>query len=64
MGLLVDRELAKGTPLIIWPAGAGRCTRWTLTAQVVHCTPQPEGGWLLGCVFDVELSAGELEELL
>jgi hypothetical protein len=42
---------------------AGDVSR-TLPTRVVHMTPNPEGGWLLGCAFEKPLTEEDLKALL
>ena len=42
---------------------AGDVSR-TLQTRVVHMTPYPEGGWIMGCAFVTPLSEEELKALL
>ena len=42
---------------------AGDVSR-TLQTRVVHMTPHPEGGWIMGCAFVTPLNEEELKALL
>jgi hypothetical protein len=42
---------------------AGDVSR-TLQARVVHMTPNPEGGWIMGCAFVTPLTEEDLKALL
>jgi hypothetical protein len=64
LGFFHDHEIKPESSLTIElfePAGAF----WHLkAARVVHATPQPDGGWLIGISFLRELAEAELQTLL
>ena len=61
IGLIVDRNWQSGTALVLeLPGEEGvRPTR----ARVVHSTSQPGGTFLVGCVFDNQLTDAEVQAL-
>src|SRR5437773_3726645 len=61
IGLVVDRPWQQGLALILeLPAEDGvRSAR----ARIVHSTSQPGGTFLVGCVFDTQLTDAEVQAL-
>lgn len=64
IGLLVGKQLISGAQVTIDIQDRNRGESRILQARVVHATLQPEGRWLVGCVFSTSLSAEELREIL
>jgi hypothetical protein len=60
LGLRTKQPVPKGTFLLVQLQSARREAR-NFRAQVVHCTPEGNGYWTLGCVLGQELTAEELE---
>jgi PilZ domain len=60
MGLLLSRPLEPGTVLTLELGQAVPGDAGTLSAQVVHATPFPKGGWLVGCQLSRPLRDDEL----
>jgi hypothetical protein len=49
LGLLLSRPLDAGTVLTLELGEEVPADTSTLSGQVVHATPFPQGGWLVGC---------------
>jgi hypothetical protein len=64
IGFLYDLHIEPGARLaIFWRFGGAQ--RWrTLCARVVRLAPRPDGGWLVGCMFQERLQDADLEVLL
>jgi hypothetical protein len=56
--LLLDRRYEAGTPLLLLTAPEAMAE--LLSLRVIHSQLQPNGKWLLGCLFDRPLSDAEL----
>jgi hypothetical protein len=64
IGLLLEQPLKPGAVLILrLQVSDGRLSR-PLPARVMHSTPQPDGGWLVGCQFVRPLGSQQLRALL
>ena len=64
LGLVVNRSFPPGTVLTIrLQTGSRKCSR-TMLVRVKHSAAQPNGEWLVGCSFVVQLKEEELAELL
>jgi hypothetical protein len=63
VGLLLSRKFEPDTLLIIEVRSTQRRLLLPLTARVVHSSRQPEGDWLIGCLFTRELNSEELHAL-
>jgi PilZ domain len=59
IGLSMTRRFEPGTALIIEIS-----ERILLRAHVIHATPETEGRWIIGCIFDSVLSEQELRAFL
>jgi hypothetical protein len=57
LGLLLDRRFEVGTILTV-DLTLDPHSNCMILARVAHCTPQPEGGWLVGCEL-LDRDAGE-----
>ncbi len=64
IGLNLASPLEAGTPLVVHMRGPSAGPEVALAARVVHATPEPDGSWRVGCVFDRRLKAEALAELL
>lgn len=64
VGLVLKRGLEPKTILIIELENASRHTTFTLEAQVVHSTLQPDGTWMTGCRLSKRLTEQDLRTLL
>jgi hypothetical protein len=64
IGFLLARPLPSGTAVLIHMRGNEDSTMHEMPAQVVHCTVQLQGEWMVGCVFDDLLSPELLDNLL
>ncbi|MGL4551971.1 MAG: hypothetical protein ACRC33_12400 [Gemmataceae bacterium] len=63
LSLTLSRRFERGSGLAIeLPADDG--TTSTVLARVIHVSPYPEGGWLLGVSFISELSDDEVGQVL
>jgi hypothetical protein len=61
LSLAVDRPFEPGALLTVeLPGPAGQAT-YAALACVVHCGPEKDGRWVLGCTFSRELSDDDLE---
>jgi hypothetical protein len=61
ISLRVPEHHAVGALLSVELPGAGGGVASTVLAYVVRVTPQPEGGWVLGCTFAIELNDADLQ---
>jgi len=61
IGLIVDRNWQQGLALILELPGQDGVR--SARARVVHSTSQPGGTFLVGCVFDMQLTDAEVEAL-
>jgi hypothetical protein len=63
LSLTLNRRFERGSGLAIeLPAADGSAS--TVLARVIHVSPYPEGGWLLGVSFVSELSEEEVAQVL
>jgi hypothetical protein len=62
IGLLLSRRFEPGTLLTVEIAQEGQ--KRLLVARVVRTSPQPEGGWLVGCRLASSLTEDEVQLLL
>jgi hypothetical protein len=60
LGLLLSRRVEPGTVLKLVVQQGAQADPETLSAQVVHATPFPRGGWLVGCQLSRPLREDEL----
>lgn len=63
LGLLLDRPLNVGGVLVLALRDTAPGLTRMVSARVAHCTPWPEGGWLVGCQLSGLLTPGELAYL-
>jgi hypothetical protein len=59
VGLLVPQPLKVGSVLALQLREAPHGTSCTLLVRVVHATPFPAGGWLIGCRLEQPLSEND-----
>jgi hypothetical protein len=64
VALVVTRRFEKGTSLLIELPSPEPGVILTLLARVVHAAAQPDGSWLLGCLFACDLTREEVEAML
>lgn len=64
IGLLLPRRFERGALLSIELPEAGEGRKRLLLARVARSVPQPDGGWLIGCILASPLSDDELQLLL
>jgi hypothetical protein len=64
VALLLRRRFEKGTLLTVELQRSDQHPSDPFMARVVHVTPQPDGGWLIGCAFTSNISAEDLQALL
>jgi len=64
IGLNMTRALDAGTPLLIRLRASGRDGTVALPARVVHSTPEVDGSWRIGCLFEDRLEPETLDALL
>jgi hypothetical protein len=60
VGFILHRRFDPGTLLTIELQRPKRDSWRSLSARVMHATPQPDGNWMLGCTLGAALSEGEL----
>jgi hypothetical protein len=53
LGLLLHRPLPPGSVLALRLRQGAHGVSCILSARVVHATPHPQGGWLIGCRFSL-----------
>jgi hypothetical protein len=64
VGLFCDEPLEVGVRIaVLWRCGPQECWR-TVRARVVRVAPGPQGGWIVGCVFDEPLQPGDVVALV
>ena len=63
VGLLLDREIAPGTRIVVELARRKPSTPLRLLARVVHCQQQSNTTWHIGCQFDSALRDEDVEAL-
>lgn len=64
IGLVLSRCYEPGTPLAIALHSPSQNFSCSLEARVIHVNPQPDGKWVVGCVFITRLTDAELQALL
>jgi hypothetical protein len=64
IGLNLSRPLDPGVALIVRMRGPAQEGQVALAARVVHCSPEGDGSWRVGCVFDQRLKPEALAALL
>jgi hypothetical protein len=64
IGLVLNRSFPPATVLSVRLQTAARKTSRTMLARVRHCSALPDGQWLVGCTFVVQLKDEELRELV
>jgi PilZ domain len=64
VAFVLARSIPSGTPILIQIRGIANPVLYGLPAQVVHCTEQLEGDWMIGCSFEEPLSTELLDNLL
>ena len=65
VGLILPRAFAPGTLLMVMlRSSIDQASFHTLSAMVIHATPQEDGQWLIGCEFIGQLPQAALSELL
>lgn len=63
IGLVVPHRFDAGTLLTVEVQDPAEDYARTLHVHVVHAAALPEGGWLLGCTLQTELSDDEIQRL-
>jgi hypothetical protein len=63
LGLVFHRALTPGTMLALELRRRRHGLSRVLAVRVVHCTPQPDGNFMIGCEMNAPLSADELDAL-
>jgi hypothetical protein len=63
LGLVFHRALEPGSVLALELRRRRHGLSRVLAVQVVHCTPQPDGNFLIGCHLNTPLSDEELDAL-
>jgi hypothetical protein len=64
LALVVTRRFEQGASLLIELSSPEPGVTLTLLARVVYPTAQPDGSWLLGCLFACDLPREEVDALL
>jgi hypothetical protein len=64
IGLITERALAPGTPVIIRLRGPNPGTAVVVPASVIHATPQTDATWLIGCAFGRRLTDEAFDALV
>jgi hypothetical protein len=62
IGLILPRRWEKGTILLLQLDGVRGGGSRTLCACVIHSTPHPDDGFVVGCAHGGELSDEEIQE--
>src|SRR6266849_6517258 len=60
IGVILRQKFPSGTMLTVELQNSAGDVSRTLQTHVVHTTPHPEGGWVLGCAFDNPLTEEDL----
>jgi hypothetical protein len=64
IGVVLRQRFPAGTMLTIELQNSAGDVSRTLQTRVIHTTPHPDGGWVLGCEFVSPLSEEDLKVLL
>jgi c-di-GMP-binding flagellar brake protein YcgR len=64
VGLLLDRQLETGSPVVIVLKCATQQKTFELVAHVCRASRQQDGDWMIGCEFETKLTADDLDVLL
>jgi hypothetical protein len=64
IGLILQRAFPAASVLTVRLRTAAQKLSRTMLVRVRHCTALPDGQWLVGCTFVVQLTDEELRELL
>jgi hypothetical protein len=64
IALAAERRFERNTLLTLEMKHPGEGRSWSTIVRVVRVTPNPVGGWLLGCSFASTISDEEMQELL
>jgi hypothetical protein len=63
-GLLLSRPLNSGLEIVVHLVSSALSTTCEVPARVCHVTQQPDGDWVIGCEFAIQLTEDQLEALL
>jgi hypothetical protein len=64
IALVLPRRFDRGTGLAVEVPGPDADSSHTIFAKIVRVVEEPDGSWLVGCVFVSELSDAELQALV